>query len=134
MRATILLADYANLTNTGKLNVMGVFRQINARDFPCRHRSLYLVIKLETEILDNTQKERIFRASLKDSESSILHQIEIPFRFPSSRGTLRPEANFILQIPDLTFPNPGEYEWDVFVDDEFISRLEFYLHHQSDPG
>ena len=40
----LLAADYANVTGDGKLNVMGVFREINALNFPawsaCGNRRL----------------------------------------------------------------------------------------------
>jgi hypothetical protein len=44
---TILAADYANIAQGGKLNVMGIFRNINALKFPAKHSSMTLVVKLE---------------------------------------------------------------------------------------
>ncbi|MFQ5434810.1 MAG: hypothetical protein ACE5FD_08035 [Anaerolineae bacterium] len=127
MRATILLADYANLTGNGKLNVMGVFRQINANQFPCRHLLMCLVIKLQTEPIEDLRGERILVTRLVDADGSVLRQLEIPFKFPERSGGLRPEVNFILQINNLDFPYAGEYVWVVFVNDENVGQFEFYL-------
>jgi len=33
----LLVADYANVTDNGKLNVMGIFQRLHAREFPARH-------------------------------------------------------------------------------------------------
>ena len=44
-----LTADYANITGDGKLNVMGIFREINALNFPARHTSMHLVLILTAE-------------------------------------------------------------------------------------
>jgi len=42
----LLVADYANVTDNGKLNVMGIFQRLHAREFPARHPVMQLVIKL----------------------------------------------------------------------------------------
>lgn len=131
MRATILLADYANLTGNGKINVMGLFRQINSSQFPFRHLSMYLVIKLQTEPIENLRGERVMVARLVDADGSVLQQLEMPFKFTEWEGGLRPEANFILQLNNLLFSYPGEYIWDVFVNDENVGEFEFYLSQQA---
>ncbi len=130
MRAIVLLADYANLTGNGKLNVMGVFRQINASQFPCRHLAMYLVINLQTDPIEELRGERVLIARLIDADGSVLRQIELPFKFPERSNGVRPEANFILQINNLEFPYPGDYAWHIFVGDENIGQLEFYLNQQ----
>ncbi len=42
----ILAADYANITGDGKLNVMGIFRDINAYIFPTRLHLCILLLSL----------------------------------------------------------------------------------------
>lgn len=130
MRAIVLLADYANLTGNGKLNVMGVFRQIYAHHFPCRHLSMYLVIKLQTDPIEEIRGERILIARLIDADASVLHELELPFKFPERIGGLRPEANFILNINNIDFPYPGDYAWHVMVENENYGQFEFYLSQQ----
>ncbi len=130
MHATILLADYANMTDNGKLNVMGVFRQINASQFPCRHLSMDLVIQLQTEPLDTLRGEQVLSASLIDADGSVLYQIEMPFKFPEQSRNLRPVANFMLRVNNLEFFYPGEYVWVVSVNEENIGRFEFILNQQ----
>ena len=43
-----LLADYANISREGKLNIMGIFEQIFALSFPAVHAQLQLVLRLES--------------------------------------------------------------------------------------
>jgi hypothetical protein len=45
-----LAADYASVTGDGKLNVMGIFNDINAFNFPARHSSMHLIAKLGPEL------------------------------------------------------------------------------------
>src|SRR5919204_3250104 len=42
-----LLADYANVSHDGKLNIMGIFGQIHAPQFPAVHAQMHLVLSLE---------------------------------------------------------------------------------------
>ena len=42
----MLAADYANVTNNGKLNVMGIFSSINATKFPVKHPQMYIIAQL----------------------------------------------------------------------------------------
>lgn len=135
MRATVLLADYANLTSDGKLNVMGVFRQINASQFPCRLLSMYLVIKIQTDPVEELRGERVLIARLVDADGSVLREIEMPFKFPERSGGVRPEANFIFQITNCEFPYSGDYAWHVLVEDEIMGQFEIYLsQHSTDNG
>lgn len=132
MLATILLADFANIANNGKINATGVFfRQIEAYQFPFRHSSMYLVINLQTMPLDEVRGEMDLIARLIDADGTVLHQLEMPFTFPEWSGNLRPEANFIFQINNLQFSYPGEYVWDVFVNEENVGRYEFNLNQQA---
>ena len=45
----LMAADYANITGDGKLNVIGIFNDINAFNFPARHPSMHLVARLGAE-------------------------------------------------------------------------------------
>ena len=46
----MVTADYASIEpQTGKLNIIGVFNQINAQEFPTSHRRMYLVIKRQPD-------------------------------------------------------------------------------------
>jgi len=54
-----LTADYANVTSDGKLNVMGIFKEINAYNFPARHASMHLVAKLAAELGEFEQTRNI---------------------------------------------------------------------------
>jgi hypothetical protein len=47
-----LLADYANITADGKLNIMGVFGRMAATRIPATHPSLYLVARFEARVTE----------------------------------------------------------------------------------
>ena len=52
----MVLADYAAVeSNTGKLNVIGVFNRILAEKFPHSHYRMYLAVKFEGAMIGNAQ-------------------------------------------------------------------------------
>ncbi len=44
-----VLADYANVSADGKLNIMGVFQIVNVIQFPHVHAQMDLVLTLEAD-------------------------------------------------------------------------------------
>ena len=47
MECTLLvMAEYANVTNDGKLNILGIFDNINDSQFPTVFPEMYLIVRL----------------------------------------------------------------------------------------
>lgn len=113
--ALLLAADYANVAQGGKLNVMGIFDNIRAQTFPARHASMHLVVKLASDPGEGGQMRAITILLLNEDGGEMLRMsqdIEVP---PHSGGR-RPEMNFIMELRDVVFPTPGIYEFVVQVD------------------
>jgi len=94
-----LVADYANMTGDGKLNVMGIFREINAPNFPARHPSMHLVIKLSAE-LGEYGIQRGLGVKLCDPDGNELISLTGPIDVPKGGHGIRPEVNAILELKD----------------------------------
>ena len=127
MKATILLADYANYTQDGKLMVVGLFSQINATGFPVRHSSMYLVISLQDDSVGSPGGKKQLRTRLLDADGSTMWQVEGPFEIAPWREGPRPEVNFIFSLNNIEFREPGDYRFDVDVDDELVGEVAVYL-------
>jgi hypothetical protein len=112
---TILAADYANITKEGKLNVMGIFKNIYAADFPARHLSMTLVVKLGAE-LGEFDDERQLTVKLMDEDGNEIMRLTGPVKVPKPSGGHRPEINAILEVNEIVFPHPGRYQFSVQVD------------------
>ncbi len=110
-----LVADYANVTGDGKLNVMGIFQVINAYNFPARHSSMHLVAKLAPELSEYGQK-RTFTVILMDADSNQVLQISGEFDVPRGEGGRKPEVNIILELKDVILPKPGRYQFVLVTD------------------
>jgi len=125
--ALILAADYANRTGDGKLNVMGIFRDINAHSFPARHSSMHLVIILGAELGENNES-RTLNVKLRDPDGVEIISISGPIVFPDSPSGRLSEVYAILELKDITFPKPGPYQFIVLVDKDYKGDLPIYLH------
>lgn len=119
---TLLAADYANIAQGGKLNVMGIFRNINAQKFPIRLSSMHLVVKLGAE-LGEYGITRQMTIILMDEDGNEMLRISGNVELPDTGGRQRPEANAILELKDIVFPNPGTYDFVVLIDKEHKGRL-----------
>lgn len=110
-----LAADYANITGDGKLNVMGIFRMINAITFPARHSSMHLVIKLVPELGEYGVSRELF-LKLLDPYGNEIVGLSGPIDVPKGGGGITPEVNVILELKDVIFPQPGPYQFVVLVE------------------
>jgi hypothetical protein len=127
MRIVLFLtADYANVTGDGKLNVMGVFNDINAYNFPARHPSMHLVVKLAAELGEFGQR-RNFTVKLLDEDGNQIFDLSGPFDIPKIEKGRKPEVNIILDLKDIVFPKPGAYQFVVMVDKDHKGDLTLYV-------
>lgn len=128
MKLTIALAaDYASVEQaTGKLNVLGVFTRINAPRFPATHPRLALVAQIRPELGDHTN-QRNLKVLLVDSDGVELLQIAGSFRLPHADSGPRPDFNIVLELNNLIFPHPGEYEFQISTDDENLGDIPLEL-------
>jgi hypothetical protein len=119
---TILAADYANVAQGGKLNVMGIFRNIYATSFPAQHASMVLIVKLAAE-LGEFGDERTLTIKLMDADGKELMRYTNPIQIPHPAGGQRPEVNAILAMNGIVFPAPGRYQFSVLVDKDVKGSL-----------
>lgn len=118
----LLVADYANVDQGGKLNVLGAFGRIYAHNFPAAHQSMHLVVKLGADFGDFGQQKGL-NVRFRDADGKILLALPtIPFLIDPKNMPI-PEANFIIQVHNLILPAPGQYDFEVLVDDEEIGIL-----------
>jgi hypothetical protein len=119
---TLLAADYANIAQGGKLNVMGIFRNIGAPNFPAQHPSMVLIIKLGAEF-GEYGVERTLTVILAEPDGKELMRISNPINIPKMVAGQRPEVNTLLAINGIVFPTPGRYQFTVMVDKDTKGSL-----------
>ncbi|HZH99407.1 MAG TPA: hypothetical protein VEX38_10590 [Fimbriimonadaceae bacterium] len=117
-----LLADHANATQDGKLNVMGIFDRLFATSFPAVHRELYLVTCLETEAADEGETHEV-HVQLINSDGQALTDL----RGQLSLGQGKQIINQLHVFQDLRFENAGGYQFNIFLDGQLAKSVELEL-------
>jgi hypothetical protein len=127
MRLVLFLAaDYANVTGDGKLNVMGVFNEIYAYNFPARHSAMHIVVKLMGELGEYDQKRNLI-VKLLDPDGNQIVDLSVEVNIPSPKSGRKSEVNAIFGIGDIIFPKPGPYQFVALVDKDHKGELTIYV-------
>ena len=117
-----LIADFANVTQDGKLNVVGVMDRIFSPQFPAVHRVMFLVMSMESDHEDE-QQSRAIDVQLIDPDAQVLSRLQGQIEFGSGKQIL----NQIHVFQDILFQGPGSYQFNIFFDDQHIKTLDLEL-------
>ena len=114
----LLAADYANVEQHGKLNVMGIFGEIQSSNFPARHPEMYLIAKLTASPAEYGTKRKLTVRLLNEDATQEVVNFSNDIDIPQNPGQLRVEINQILRLRDLVFPQPGIYQFSLLIDND----------------
>jgi hypothetical protein len=113
--AVALLADAANVSREGKLNILGIFDTIYARAFPTTHAQMHLVLRLEAEAGEAGSARQVeVRVVAPDGRVAV--------RLPGAVTVPRHEAGEVARIDRLVpltavaFDGPGRWAVQVTID------------------
>jgi hypothetical protein len=110
-----LLADAANISREGKLNVLGAFSQIIAPEFPYDHPMMTLVLRLDAASEDFEQPRRITIVNF-DEDLNEHGQINGEVIAPATSDGTHAVYDETIPVPGALFPRPGRYVWRIMVD------------------
>ncbi|MBI1756207.1 MAG: hypothetical protein HYR64_03770 [Fimbriimonas ginsengisoli] len=121
-----LLADAANVSREGKLNVLGVFNTIGASKFPVRHPRMVLVFRVEWT---NAEAGTARDGEIKLMDADGREHAKIDFRVSLPREGHGPvyRSNEIIDLTDTLFPHEGEYAVAILVNGEEKARTELTI-------
>lgn len=118
-----VLADYANQTADGKLNIMGIFDTIFASQMPALHPQMQLVMKLQSEPAERGTEKNI-DIKLLDADGKVIiglaASLKVPDDFP-----LTGEVPQIISLSGLRFENYGEYAFHILVNGDTKAEVPF---------
>jgi uncharacterized protein DUF6941 len=117
------LADFASVSIDKKLNILGIFQEINTPNLPVAVPHIYLVLSLEAGPEEYGKKILIRVALLEDNDGGgeMLHMeglAEVPH--PRYEGD-RAFANQVIGLSGVTFERAGNYRFSVSVENEEIA-------------
>jgi hypothetical protein len=121
-----VLADEANVSQEGKLNLMGIFDRIAAASFPVLHPKMVFAFRVEAEFADSGRSFPVVVA-MEDAEGKTLFdaegQIVAPIVAPGEFAT----ANQVFSLVGVQFPAPGIYRFVVRLGEELPHVTPFLL-------
>ncbi len=116
-----VLADYANVTAEGKLNILGIFDRINVHDVPAVHPQMHLILRLEAHSAERGRTQNI-EIRLYDPDGQTVFEV---------RGDMVPQGgpgqtiatNQILTLNNLQLNKTGGYTFVIFVNNDLKSEV-----------
>jgi hypothetical protein len=111
-----LLADEANVSQEGKLNVMGVFDRIAATAFPTVHPKMVFVFRVQAEYSDQGRAFPV-RVRLIDDDGASLFEANGEIAAPPVAPGEFLTANQVFTLVGVQFPRPGSYKFLVNLGD-----------------
>src|SRR5437870_5367185 len=113
-----LLADAANVSADGKLNILGIFNALGAHSFPVVHPQMALVLRFEASRAEEG-KGRQIELQLSDNDGQKMFKIGAQLMVPTGSPPGTPiRLNHILMLNNLQSPKSGDYVFSVLVGDD----------------
>jgi hypothetical protein len=109
------LADEANISQEGKLNVMGIFDRIAAVEFPVVHPRMVFAFRVHAEHGDAGRPRPVRVVLLNDADEVLFEasgEINAPMVPPGEFST----ANQVFTLVGVHFPRAGLYRFVVEIE------------------
>lgn len=121
-----LLADYANVSVEGKLNVLGIFTAIGALNFPATHPQMHLVFMWEASPIEVGKRKKI-QMTLSDGDGNKLLVIGGEMVIPKGTPGQQIHGNQIIALPNIRFEKPGLYVFHISVNEDPKAEAPFLV-------
>lgn len=114
MEVTVaVLADAANVSQEGNLNILGIFSHIAAANFPAQHASATLVLQIRASRAE--QGQHLHMTIRLMDEDEVLTEVEGELVVPTAAGPGDPILNSLLALRMLPLPKAGAYAFHILV-------------------
>lgn len=119
-----VIADYANLSQEGKLNILGIFDRVHVRAFPGGLPQAFLVVRLVAALEELGTQHRL-RFRLTDPDGRHLSELSIELAVPHEGFAETRAIDLILPAaPMLIFEREGPHELAVAIDEADQHRIK----------
>lgn len=120
-----LIADAANVSQEGKLNILGIFDTIWAREFPVRHAAMVFVLRVKADFTD--QGSHSLEVRLLDADGEQLFRAEGPMQVPGSAPGRPVKPHVIMGLSGVSFRAPGDYSFEVSIDGHHLKSVPLFV-------
>lgn len=120
-----LIADAATVDGSGKLNILGIFDQIAAQEFPARHERMCLVLRFIASPAESGERE--VEVGIRDPEGEELARLTGAVGLTGFSGADGVRIPQVLHLDGFVFPAPGLYSLEVSIDGDVVETLPLRL-------
>lgn len=113
----------------GRLDVVGIFDELQAPGFPAVQDAMTVVFVMEWSPEELGRRE--FRADLLDGRDRKVLTIEGHTDVAAPRADGRPRTQLIMPLEKVIFPERGEYRFVLSVGDQVMPSFSVHLSEQS---
>jgi hypothetical protein len=133
MKVEILsLCDFASTEPTGKLNILGAFDHLFAKEAPIARSVFAVAARLRFEAHEEGARTVALSFIDSDGQRVIPHlraQFTVKIQPHESSATL----NYVMVIPQIKFARFGDYQIDLAVDDKVEATIPLYVRQRAAP-
>lgn len=122
-----VLADAANLSQEGKLNILGEFDTIYASELPFVWPVMWLAAKLKISEADGARHK--FEIRVLDDDGQLIAPIaalegfSVPARIPGTLGG----GSLVVGIRNATFPDYGTYVFELIANGNRLFEVQLHV-------
>lgn len=120
------LADEANISQEGKLNVLGIFDRIGAAEFPTVHPRMVFAFRVHAEYADSEQAFPV-RVRLEDEDGGVMFEANGEIVAPEVAPGEFSTANQVFNLVGVQFARPGNYKFVLQVGDAGFHETPFVV-------
>jgi len=119
-----LLCDYANITNDGKVNILGVFGAINPPVLPFALPQAFVVITFGANAAEQGTSKHVRIELVGEDGGAPLITLDQDVTLPSPPiPGMRITLNLMIGLAGLVFPSSGSYALNILVNAEWRQAI-----------
>lgn len=120
-----VLADAANRSDTGKLNILGMFSSIGASRVPAQHPQMCLVLKLEATGGEKGTTKTLRIALLDADGVLVIPAPELKISIPKDAPGRNLEMDLIIEMAVMPLQKYGDFQFDILIDGNSVGQVSF---------
>jgi hypothetical protein len=129
-----VLADYANVSQDGKLNIMGIFQEVNPPVLPFQLPQMFLVVSFEAGPAEFDSMKNI-RVALLDIDGSEMLALEGQVQVPRPpRPGRRAFINQVIGLNGVRFERSGGHEFAILIGGETRGTASVHINEPNTGG
>jgi hypothetical protein len=123
-----VLADSANLSQEGKLNILREFNVLYAEGVPVTHPVLWFVAKMELGAADFGHHTTLLRVVDEEGDTTMPPMTgEVDLPQPANYSGDFVYWPVLLLMYNATFPDYGKYIFELWIDTQIVAEVPVYI-------